>query len=186
MTKIINNTDGWINCIKVEDPSYLQRPENGERMMFSYEDDNAIFSIRDKYLLSITSCHKIKLPDLMELKSGDTLKITLKLQRFIRGNKINYEIPLNTTIANGKASIKIKGNENCTGNDEILSSETSCGSINFSFEHEISDDLGYVCDFDYAICFDPIKLTLLDRNIFDIYNKHNNTYKICVTITTVL
>lgn len=137
------------------------------------------FTIRNGYWNPVRKCYKVKFPNAIELLSGDTLKLVIRVPRTIKGKYYEYLIPDIDSSNWGTGGFAgweetvdfdgyVRGTEGCqnlvssgaeVGSDSNPdTARLHCGWIEFFVEFGIDKNLGDVCEFEYSLCFRQVRL----------------------------
>lgn len=167
----IQNAGGCVDIITINE-SQIVRPAENCSISLSCDVEKPCFTIRNGYLDPVLKCYKIRFPNAIELKAGDEFSICIRVPRTIKGNKYEYLIHENVDTENTYASVFIRGTDDCQKFDHDDSTDAAdvtteasldCGWLQFKLDFTLTEDLGDVCELEYAICFPTLKLTSLTR-----------------------
>lgn len=159
---IVENAAGCFDVITASNNQII-RPPPGETLSICGIAEKPCLTIIGGQLEPVLKCYKIRFPNPVPTEAGDEYKLSIKIPRTITGESSEYVIPSDADFSNASGSAFLRGTEKCLKLSEGDGVETvasiECGWVDFELTITLSDGVGDICELEYALCFDKVKLT---------------------------
>ena len=180
-----------IECSKI-----LHRPtETGKYLLLTKDIQFPCFRIIGKKLEPVKKSYKINLRNEIDILTTDTITLDVKIPIEFG----DYEIPKTSSLTfirslmfgdvpknKAKMYIVIKSNEGCCQYVSDITTTFACGWLTLNGTFTPLYNMTKVCEFEYSICFDPIRLN--DKKIIcdetPVYYKTKYKGDACLFIKT--